>query len=131
MGGFIVQVGEGCDRVPFIALRLAPLAQQLSRLTRTSCAIPYSGSQDVSRHFGCLGYVPGPLLRRDPCCAVLRCRFERLAGTATAKWHVSIKVLPSGMTLGKWLQQHGLPILQVGRGRMAAGRVLSSGGGSS
>ncbi|EFJ52698.1 RegA-like protein RlsJ [Volvox carteri f. nagariensis] len=41
-----------------------------------------------------------------------RGKFERLAGTATAKWHVSIKVLPSGVTLGKWLQQHGLPILQ-------------------
>ncbi|KAG2490647.1 hypothetical protein HYH03_011037 [Edaphochlamys debaryana] len=42
-----------------------------------------------------------------------RGRFERLAGSATAKWHVSIKVVPSGMTLGKWLQQHGLPVLQA------------------
>ncbi|PNH00102.1 hypothetical protein TSOC_014108 [Tetrabaena socialis] len=41
-----------------------------------------------------------------------RGRFERLAGTATAKWHVSIKVLPSGATLGRWLQQRGLPVLQ-------------------
>ncbi|KXZ54016.1 hypothetical protein GPECTOR_5g127 [Gonium pectorale] len=41
-----------------------------------------------------------------------RGRFERLAGSVTAKWHVSIKVLPSGVTLGRWLQQHGLPVLQ-------------------
>ncbi|GLI59226.1 hypothetical protein VaNZ11_001069, partial [Volvox africanus] len=41
-----------------------------------------------------------------------RGKFERLAGTATAKWHVSIKVLPSGVTLGRWLQKHGLPVLQ-------------------
>ncbi|KAG2447568.1 hypothetical protein HYH02_007491 [Chlamydomonas schloesseri] len=43
---------------------------------------------------------------------ISRGRFEKLAGTATAKWHVSIKVLPSGTTIGKWLQQHGLPVLQ-------------------
>ncbi|KAG2490649.1 hypothetical protein HYH03_011039 [Edaphochlamys debaryana] len=49
-----------------------------------------------------------------------RGRFERLAGTATAKWHVSIKVLPSGMTIGRWLQQHGLPVLQ-GRPRKRRG----------
>ena len=48
---------------------------------------------------------------------MIACRFEKLAGTATAKWHVSIKVLPSGTTIGKWLQQHGLPVLQVGAGR--------------
>ncbi|GIL71577.1 hypothetical protein Vretifemale_2117, partial [Volvox reticuliferus] len=48
-----------------------------------------------------------------------RGKFERLAGTATAKWHVSIKVLPSGMTLGRWLQKHGLPVLQ-GRPRKRA-----------
>ncbi|GLC64544.1 hypothetical protein PLESTF_000177200 [Pleodorina starrii] len=41
-----------------------------------------------------------------------RGRFEKLGGTATAKWHVSIKVVPSGMTLGRWLQEHGLPVLQ-------------------
>ncbi|KXZ51697.1 hypothetical protein GPECTOR_11g147 [Gonium pectorale] len=41
-----------------------------------------------------------------------RGRFERLAGTATAKWHVSIKVLPSGVTLGRWLREHGIPVLQ-------------------
>ncbi|KAG2425837.1 hypothetical protein HXX76_013461 [Chlamydomonas incerta] len=43
---------------------------------------------------------------------ISRGKFEKMAGTATAKWHVSIKVLPSGTTIGKWLQQHGLPVLQ-------------------
>ena len=51
---------------------------------------------------------------------MIACRFEKLAGSATAKWHVSIKVLPSGTTIGKWLQQQGLPVLQVGAGRIYA-----------
>ncbi|KXZ51696.1 hypothetical protein GPECTOR_11g146 [Gonium pectorale] len=74
-------------------------------------------------------FHPSLYLSRGDCIEVngemmSRGRFERLAGTATAKWHVSIKVQPSGITLGRWLQAHGLPVLKQGRRRKR--RVASS-----
>ncbi|KAG2483778.1 hypothetical protein HYH03_017374 [Edaphochlamys debaryana] len=49
-----------------------------------------------------------------------RSAFERVGGSSMAKWYRSIKVLPEGCTLGRWLTRHGLPVLKgVSRNRKA------------
>nr|AIF73522.1 RlsA [Volvox ferrisii] len=39
-----------------------------------------------------------------------RSQFEKVAGSVTAKWHRSIRVLPDLEPLGEWLERHGLPL---------------------
>ncbi|KAG2446384.1 hypothetical protein HXX76_000969 [Chlamydomonas incerta] len=76
-------------------------------------------------------FHPAPYLRNKECIEhggrmITRGHFERLGGTATAKWHVSIKVMPQNLALGKWLASHGLPVL-TGKPRKPRG---NEGGGS-
>eukprot|EP00198_Chlamydomonas_reinhardtii_P010254 XP_001699591.1 hypothetical protein CHLREDRAFT_36449 [Chlamydomonas reinhardtii] len=53
---------------------------------------------------------------------ISRSAFERVGGSTMAKWYRSIKVLPDGMSLGRWLAAHKLPILKGNPRRSFKGR---------
>eukprot|EP00198_Chlamydomonas_reinhardtii_P000944 XP_001690279.1 hypothetical protein CHLREDRAFT_146990 [Chlamydomonas reinhardtii] len=108
----------GCEDVGGVPLTLPPpVSVQVSSRSRkvVDCV---SGKGKLT--LGVVGvFYPEIYIKGGDCIElngkmISRGRFEKLAGSATAKWHVSIKVLPSGTTIGKWLQQQGLPVLQVG-----------------
>ncbi|KAG2483777.1 hypothetical protein HYH03_017373 [Edaphochlamys debaryana] len=70
-------------------------------------------------------FHPAPYLEGGRCielggAMLTRSAFERVGGSNMAKWYRSIKVLPEGCTLGRWLTRHGLPVLKgVPRNRKA------------
>ncbi|KAG2483782.1 hypothetical protein HYH03_017378 [Edaphochlamys debaryana] len=74
-------------------------------------------------------FHPAPYLEGGRCielegAMLTRSAFERVGGSNMAKWYRSIKVLPEGCTLGRWLTRHGLPVLKGvprnGKARLAA-----------
>ncbi|GIL60889.1 hypothetical protein Vafri_15714 [Volvox africanus] len=61
---------------------------------------------------------------------VSRSAFERAGGSMMAKWYRSIKVLPEGISLGKWLVSNGLPVLKGNPRRSKKNNTLTDGEGA-
>ncbi|KAG2487106.1 hypothetical protein HYH03_014219 [Edaphochlamys debaryana] len=91
--------------------------------TSASCVVGAEGDADGGAAAAAVGgrvvgrFVPAAYLEGGKCIEfrgqlVSRSAFERAGGSAMAKWHRSIKVLPDGTSLGKWLARHGLPVLK-------------------
>ncbi|PNW70911.1 hypothetical protein CHLRE_17g738632v5 [Chlamydomonas reinhardtii] len=59
---------------------------------------------------------------------ISRSAFERVGGSTMAKWYRSIKVLPEGVSLGRWLTSRGLPIIKGNPRRNQKGAKAHKGG---
>ncbi|PNH08740.1 hypothetical protein TSOC_004683 [Tetrabaena socialis] len=71
-----------------------------------------AGAGSVMGLFHAAAYIEGDKCIEYGGAMVSRSAFERAGGSIMAKWYRSIKVLPEGLSLGKWLQRNGLPILK-------------------